>query len=185
MAEVVGRLRSMAAGGPEHSIGIVTCNPEQQALIETLLGEARRDDPSLERFFSDDLHEPTMVKNLGDMQARSAMPSFSRWPTPEYRIAQRKMREADAQTEAIEDLILATPAASLADAVAQIMLATTKVVANAINGDGAEDQLLKAECGLRSALFAVAAASGVMAEQMRFADYLPDFMLPGPEGGRA
>jgi hypothetical protein len=78
VAEVVGRLRSMAAGEPEHSIGIVTFNAEQQVLIENLLDEARRDDPSLERFFSDDLHEPIMVKNLEGMQARSATSSFSR-----------------------------------------------------------------------------------------------------------
>jgi len=68
VAEVVGRLRHMEAGGPEHSIGIVTFNAEQQSLIENLLDEARRDDPSLERFFSDDLDEPVLVKNLEGVQ---------------------------------------------------------------------------------------------------------------------
>jgi peptide/nickel transport system substrate-binding protein len=68
VAEVVGRLRRMAAGGPAHSVGIVTSDAEQQSLIEDLLDEARRDDPSLERFFSDELDEPVLVKNLEGVQ---------------------------------------------------------------------------------------------------------------------
>lgn len=68
VAEVVGRLRQMGDGRPEHSIGIVTFNAEQQSLIENLLDEARREDPSLERFFSDDLDEPVLVKNLEGVQ---------------------------------------------------------------------------------------------------------------------
>ncbi|MBL6459278.1 DUF3320 domain-containing protein [Belnapia sp. T6] len=68
VAEVISRLRGIAAGGPEHSIGIVTFNAEQQALVENLLDEARRDDPSLEHFFSDELAEPVMVKNLEGVQ---------------------------------------------------------------------------------------------------------------------
>jgi hypothetical protein len=68
VAEVVSRLRGVAAGGPDHSIGIVTFNAEQQALIENLLDEARRDDPSLERFFVDELPEPVLVKNLEGVQ---------------------------------------------------------------------------------------------------------------------
>ncbi|MHB0709359.1 DUF3320 domain-containing protein [Roseomonas mucosa] len=68
VAEVVRRLRQMGAGGPEHSIGIVTFNAEQQSLIENLLDEARRNDPSLDRFFSDDLDEAMLVKNLEGVQ---------------------------------------------------------------------------------------------------------------------
>ena len=68
VAEVVSRLCAAAAGGPEQSIGVVTFNAEQQALIENLLDAARRDDPSLERIFADDLAEPVMVKNLEGVQ---------------------------------------------------------------------------------------------------------------------
>lgn len=68
VAEVVGRLRHMADGGREHSIGVVTFNAEQQALIEDLLDAVRREDPSLERFFADDHPEPVLVKNLEGVQ---------------------------------------------------------------------------------------------------------------------
>jgi very-short-patch-repair endonuclease len=68
VAEVVGHLRAIADGGPEKSIGIVSFNAEQQALIENLLDQARRDDPSIERFFSEDLAEPVLVKNLEGVQ---------------------------------------------------------------------------------------------------------------------
>lgn len=66
--EVVERLRRMAAGAREQSIGIVTFNSEQQSLVEDLLDKARRDDPSLERFFSEDQIEPVLVKNLEGVQ---------------------------------------------------------------------------------------------------------------------
>ena len=75
VAEVVGRLRQMGAGGKQHSIGIVTFNAEQQSLIENLLDEARREDPSLERFFSDDLDEPVLVKNLLAVRAGRPLPA--------------------------------------------------------------------------------------------------------------
>ncbi len=50
------------------SLGIVTFNAEQQALIEDLFDKARRDDPSLERHFADDAAEPVLVKNLEGIQ---------------------------------------------------------------------------------------------------------------------
>lgn len=50
------------------SIGVVTFNADQQGLIEDLLDEARRSDPGLERYFSDDLDEPILVKNLESVQ---------------------------------------------------------------------------------------------------------------------
>jgi very-short-patch-repair endonuclease len=50
------------------SLGIVTFNAEQQALIEDLLDKARREDPSLERYFADDAAEPVLVKNLEGIQ---------------------------------------------------------------------------------------------------------------------
>lgn len=50
------------------SIGVVTFNAEQQGLIEDLLDEARRKDPGLEHYFSDERDEPILVKNLESVQ---------------------------------------------------------------------------------------------------------------------
>jgi very-short-patch-repair endonuclease len=73
VAEVVRRLRD-----PElrHlSLGVVTLNTEQQRLVEDLLDQERRADPSLEPFFAgentpDPHHplEPVFVKNLETVQ---------------------------------------------------------------------------------------------------------------------
>jgi very-short-patch-repair endonuclease len=68
VAEALALLRGVLAGGRPRSLGIVTFNAEQQALIENLLDEARREDPSLEPFFSDDAAEPVLVKNLESVQ---------------------------------------------------------------------------------------------------------------------
>ncbi|MBP0447449.1 DUF3320 domain-containing protein [Roseomonas sp. SSH11] len=68
VAEALLVLRGVLAGGRPRSLGIVTFNAEQQALIEDMLDEARREDPSLEPFFSDDAAEPVMVKNLESVQ---------------------------------------------------------------------------------------------------------------------
>jgi hypothetical protein len=45
-----------------------TFNAEQQALIENLLDDARRQDPLLEPFFSDEAAEPVLIKNLESVQ---------------------------------------------------------------------------------------------------------------------
>jgi very-short-patch-repair endonuclease len=50
------------------SIGIVTLNSEQQRLVENLLDDARRADPSLERYFGSNVSEPVFVKNLETVQ---------------------------------------------------------------------------------------------------------------------
>ncbi len=64
LAEALAVLRA-----PEpRSLGIVTFNAEQQTLIEDLLDKARRDDPSLERHFGDEVAEPVLVKNLEGIQ---------------------------------------------------------------------------------------------------------------------
>ncbi|MFL1461630.1 DUF3320 domain-containing protein [Roseococcus sp. DSY-14] len=68
VAEALSVLRATLAGGPERSLGIVTFNAEQQALIENLLDEARRDDPALEPFFAEERAEPVLVKNLESVQ---------------------------------------------------------------------------------------------------------------------
>ena len=64
VAEAVTILRR----SPAPSLGIVTFNAEQQRLIEDLLDKARRDDPSLEPFFSDSAGEPVLLKNLEGVQ---------------------------------------------------------------------------------------------------------------------
>lgn len=67
--EVVTMLRGMLNGERRQSIGIVTFNAEQQSLIENLLDDARRQDPRLESFFSEeDEAEPVLIKNLESVQ---------------------------------------------------------------------------------------------------------------------
>jgi very-short-patch-repair endonuclease len=64
VAEVVARLKSSS-----HSVGVVTFNGEQQRLIENLLDQARRSDPSLEPHFDrDHTREPLLVKNIENVQ---------------------------------------------------------------------------------------------------------------------
>jgi very-short-patch-repair endonuclease len=50
------------------TLGIITFNAQQQALILDLLDAARRNRPDLEWFFSEDRVEPTIVKNLENVQ---------------------------------------------------------------------------------------------------------------------
>ncbi len=66
-AVVAAALEELRAPAPR-SLGIVSFNAEQQSLIEDLLDRARRDDPTLERFFADDAAEPVLVKNLEGIQ---------------------------------------------------------------------------------------------------------------------
>jgi very-short-patch-repair endonuclease len=64
VAEVVRRLKT----SPQ-SIGVVTFNGEQQRLIENMLDQARRSDPSLEPHFDRNAtREPLMVKNIENVQ---------------------------------------------------------------------------------------------------------------------
>jgi very-short-patch-repair endonuclease len=68
--EAAARMRA-ALDLPEKArptLGIITFNLPQQALIQDLLDKARRDDPALEWFFSEDRFEPTIVKNLENVQ---------------------------------------------------------------------------------------------------------------------
>ncbi len=50
------------------TLGIITFNAQQQSLIMDLLDAARRDDPDLEWFFAEERVEPTIVKNLENVQ---------------------------------------------------------------------------------------------------------------------
>lgn len=68
--EAVRRMRSWLAL-PEQSrptIGVITFNAQQQALIMDLLDAARRDEPELEWFFAEERVEAAIVKNLENVQ---------------------------------------------------------------------------------------------------------------------
>ena len=70
VADVVQRMRRELAK-PERqrlTFGVVTFNSQQQALIQDLLDEAQRQEQALEWFFSTDQIEPTIVKNLENVQ---------------------------------------------------------------------------------------------------------------------
>ncbi len=64
VAEVEKRLLSSGS----KSIGVVTLNSQQQALIEDLFDKRRSAKPALEEYFGDDCAEPVFVKNLETVQ---------------------------------------------------------------------------------------------------------------------
>ncbi len=50
------------------SIGVVTFSQAQQGLVEDLFDDRRRQQPEIERFFTDETEEPVFVKNLENVQ---------------------------------------------------------------------------------------------------------------------
>lgn len=68
VADIVARLKSPGFRDSKLTIGVVTFNAEQQGLIEDLLDEERRRDPSIEPYFSEVELEPLFVKNLESVQ---------------------------------------------------------------------------------------------------------------------
>lgn len=50
------------------TLGVITFNAQQMALIEDFIDDARRENPALEWFFSEDRIEPVIVKNLENIQ---------------------------------------------------------------------------------------------------------------------
>jgi very-short-patch-repair endonuclease len=68
VADLVSRLKSPGFRASKLSIGVVTFNTEQQALIEDLLDEERRKDITLESYFAEMELEPVFVKNLESVQ---------------------------------------------------------------------------------------------------------------------
>lgn len=68
VAHLVNRLKSPTFRESGHTVGVVTFNGEQQKLIEDLLDEACRKDPSLDSYFAESLLEPVFVKNLESVQ---------------------------------------------------------------------------------------------------------------------
>lgn len=68
VSDLVSRLKRPDFRASGLTIGVVTFNSEQQGLIEDLLDDARRKDPSLEPYFSEMELEPVFVKNLESVQ---------------------------------------------------------------------------------------------------------------------
>jgi very-short-patch-repair endonuclease len=70
VAEAVSRMRGWLALPEKErpTLGIITFNTQQQALIDDLLEQAQQAEPALEWFFSDERVEPTIVKNLENVQ---------------------------------------------------------------------------------------------------------------------
>lgn len=68
VADIVMRLKTPGFKASKLTIGVVTFNTEQQKLIEDLLDEERRKDPSLESYFAESELEPLFVKNLESVQ---------------------------------------------------------------------------------------------------------------------
>jgi very-short-patch-repair endonuclease len=68
VADIVAKLKSPGFSESKLTIGVVTFNTEQMTLIEDLLDEERRKDPSLEPYFSEMELEPLFVKNLESVQ---------------------------------------------------------------------------------------------------------------------
>ena len=68
IAEIIRRLTHENIDVREQTIGVVTFNQSQQQLIEDLLDNERRQNPSLESAFGEDIPEPVFVKNLENVQ---------------------------------------------------------------------------------------------------------------------
>ncbi|MHB9839683.1 DUF3320 domain-containing protein [Paraburkholderia terrae] len=68
VADLVGKMKAPGFRESGLTIGVVTFNSEQQSLIEDLLDEERRKDPSIEHFFLETQLEPVFVKNLESVQ---------------------------------------------------------------------------------------------------------------------
>lgn len=70
VADAVSRMQVCLRRPEEQRLtyGVITFNSQQQTLIQDLFDEALRQHPELEWFFSDDRFEPTVVKNLENVQ---------------------------------------------------------------------------------------------------------------------
>jgi hypothetical protein len=70
VAELVGRMKQelTKSESRRRTFGVITFNIQQQTLIQDLLDQAQCDDPALDWFFSEDRTEPTIVKNLENVQ---------------------------------------------------------------------------------------------------------------------
>ncbi|MEB8486602.1 AAA domain-containing protein, partial [Acidithiobacillus ferriphilus] len=66
--DLVSRLKDPQFKDARFTIGVVTFNTEQQRLIEDLLDDERRKDPSIEPYFAEDTSESVFVKNIESVQ---------------------------------------------------------------------------------------------------------------------
>ena len=102
----------------------------------------------------------------------------------EHRRAQDALEATWNQIWPLEDLILASPPVTLADAAAVLLAAVAKVNYVLAMQD-AEEELEAAERGLVAALRVVAKTAGLTPEEMCFRDYLREPPDPAPAGGAA
>lgn len=68
VGEVVRRLTDPLFIASKKTLGIITLNSDQQKVVEDLLDKERSRKPAIERFFSRELPEPVVVKNLETVQ---------------------------------------------------------------------------------------------------------------------
>ncbi len=70
VADAVQRMKANLETEPDdrRTFGVVTFNMQQQELIQDLFDKARLDNPEIEWYFSDTRIEPTVVKNLENVQ---------------------------------------------------------------------------------------------------------------------
>ncbi len=70
VSDAVGRMKHWMKLPPEQrpTLGVITFNSQQQSLVQDLFDQARRDAPEIEWFFDDSQIEPTVVKNLENVQ---------------------------------------------------------------------------------------------------------------------
>ena len=70
VSDAVGRMKLWMKLPLEkrQTLGVITFNSQQQTLIQDLFDQARRDSPEIEWYFDDSRIEPTVVKNLENVQ---------------------------------------------------------------------------------------------------------------------
>lgn len=70
VADIRGRLKGwlVLPESERPTLGVITFNAQQQALILDLLDDVRRENPDFEWFFSEERIEPLIVKNLENIQ---------------------------------------------------------------------------------------------------------------------
>ena len=68
VSDLVSRLKGPQFKAARFTIGVVTFNTEQQRLIEDLLDDERRKDPSIEAYFAENNSESVFVKNIESVQ---------------------------------------------------------------------------------------------------------------------
>ena len=97
--------------------------------------------------------------------------------SPEYHAVCRAMDGVCARIFATEDMILATPAVTLADAAGQLLMAASKV-RHAMQIQDPDDVLAQVERALHGLMFVVAAAGGVDLGELGLADLAPYVVAP-------